>query len=62
MTDHDLMLQVPCAYCGAGSGDLCVTRSGFDSYYLHMARRSPINTAWGRGYTDCWNRWKASLG
>lgn len=38
MTIRDTMLTYVCAYCGAGPGQWCVTRSGNPAGHLHGER------------------------
>lgn len=43
---------VPCDYCYADAGDLCVTRSGRSTTYVHSARSWPLQRAWWLGFTE----------
>lgn len=47
----DLILSIPCAYCGMWSHERCVTTSG-RATTPHGPRRNPIYSAYGLGYTD----------
>lgn len=40
MTDdvRAVMLTYPCEYCGAGSGEWCVTATGHRATFLHGSR------------------------
>lgn len=48
----NLMVEIPCARCGARPSEWCVTSSGGRATYLHSARTSPVDMAYGEGYMD----------
>lgn len=48
---RDRYLTIPCEYCGAGSGVICISQpSGRKYHWSHAARIQPIHAAWSEGY------------
>ena len=49
---RELVLAVPCGYCGVGVGESCRTKSGARSTYAHGDRSEPVYAAWRAGMRE----------
>lgn len=54
----ELILDVPCSYCGAILKEPCKTKSGNKTEFAHSDRSWPVYQAYGLGYGEAQQDYK----